>query len=106
VLLVFADALCPSCHQLWPDIAEWQTELAGALTVAAICSGSDQTIEIKTMGVPVSHVLLEGGAKTAEHYGLSLKPSAVFVSTAGLIDSQSVAGAAAVRALVAERTSL
>lgn len=102
VLLIFADAMCPSCHQLWPDIARWQTKHANALTVAAVCSGADQTIEMKVMGIPVTDVLLEGDAKVGDAFALSLRPSAVVVDETGLIASRSVAGVAAIRALADE----
>ena len=96
------DAMCPSCHQLWPDVARWQSEHAAALTVAAVCSGSDQAIEMKVMGFPVTDVLLEGDAKVGDAFGLTLRPSAVVVDAAGLIASRSVAGVAAIRTLAAE----
>jgi peroxiredoxin len=103
VALIFLSAHCPSCHELWPDIERWQTREARRLTVAAICSGSPQTLELKLMGHAVGNVLLEGDAQVAEAYALSLRPSAVIVGPSGTIASESAVGLAAIRALVAEQ---
>jgi|CXWL01.1.fsa_nt_gi uncharacterized membrane protein YphA (DoxX/SURF4 family) len=103
VALIFLSAHCPACHELWPDIERWQARDAHQVTVAEVCSGSAQTIELKLMGYSATNVLLEGDAQVAEAYALSLRPSAVIVGSTGLIDSGSVAGVAAIRALVAER---
>ena len=105
LLLIFSDALCPACGQLWPDVARWQQQHADRLAVAAVCSGAPQLIELKLMGAAVANVLLGGEAKIAETYQISTMPSAVIVDVDGRIDSESVAGVAAIRDLVARRTA-
>lgn len=98
--LIFMSAHCPACQELWPDIEAWQSGASEHLRVAVVCSGSAQTVEMKVMGHHVTNIILEGDTQVAEAYGLSLKPSVVLVAPTGLIDSRSVAGVGAIRALV------
>ncbi len=103
LVLIFLSSHCSACHELWPDIERWQARTADRVVVACVCSGSDQTIEVKVMGYAVSNVLLEGDAGVGEAYRIALRPSAVIVRN-GVIDSRSVVGTDAIRALVASRT--
>ena len=103
VLLVFLDAYCAACAQLWPDIERWQQQYAGVLTVAVICGGPPQAVEMKLIGTAVTNVLLRSDSAVPEMYSQSLTPSAVMVSPDGRIDSEAVAGVPAIRDLVAQR---
>lgn len=100
LLLVFMSAHCTACHQLWPDIERWQHDPRVPFAVACVCSGSDQSIEMRVMGHQVTHVLLEGEAQVGDAYGISLRPSAVFVAN-GRIASPTVAGVEGIRNLAA-----
>lgn len=102
VALIFLSAHCPSCQHLWPDIEEWQVRNAHQVTVVEVCSGSSEAIAQKLAGRAAANVLLEGDAQVADSYGMSLKPSVVIVGPGVLIESISVAGPLAIRALVAE----
>jgi hypothetical protein len=74
LLLIFSDAFCPACGQLWPDIARWQREQAGRVNIAVICGGPDQMIELKLMGAQVSNVLLRGSSTVHDAYQLTTNP--------------------------------
>jgi uncharacterized membrane protein YphA (DoxX/SURF4 family) len=100
VALVFLSAHCPACHELWSDIERWQSSDVGAVTVAAVCSGSPQTFELKLMGHTVMNVLLEGDTQVTEAYRISSRPAAVIVAPDGTIASGTFIGTAAVRALI------
>jgi uncharacterized membrane protein YphA (DoxX/SURF4 family) len=100
VALIFLSAHCPACHELWSDIERWQSSGLSPVTVAAVCGGSPQTFELKLMGHTVSNVLLEGDAKVAAAYGISITPSAVIVGSDGTVAGASATGAAAIRALL------
>jgi hypothetical protein len=102
VLLVFSDAYCPACGQLWPDIVRWQRDHADDVTVAVVCSGSPQTLEMKLMGHPVTNVLLAGDSRLGESYNLTQTPSAVLLDRDGRVASASATGVAAIRGLVAQ----
>jgi hypothetical protein len=109
VVLVFMSAHCTACHQLWPDIEGWQGNASTPFTVAAICSGSDQAIEIKVMGHQVRHLVLEGDSQLGAAYGVTLRPSAVVVAE-GRIASPTIPTVEGVRrlasGLAAERRAL
>lgn len=105
ILLIFSDALCSACAQLWPDIDRWQKELTEKLTVAAVCSGSEQYLEAKLMFVSVTNVLVDEGTKVHDAYAMTKNPSAVIITPDGRIDSAGVVGVPAIRDLVAQRTT-
>jgi len=106
LLLIFSDAHCSACAQLWPDISRWEQQCAGTLTVAVICGGPPPLVEMKLVGTSVTNVLLAGEAKLTDLYSLSLIPSAVIVGSDGRIDSEGAVGIPAIRSLVAQRTRL
>jgi len=103
VLLVFSSAYCPACAHLWPDIERWQQEYASVLTVAAICGGPSQMIEMKLLGLEVRNVLLQSDAAVSDLYNLSTTPSALVVGADGSIDSEVAEGVPAIRALADAR---
>jgi uncharacterized membrane protein YphA (DoxX/SURF4 family)/peroxiredoxin len=103
ILLIFTDALCPVCAGLWPDISQWQQEQAKKLTVAAVCSGSEQYLEAKLMFVTVTNVLIDEGSQVHDAYAMTRNPSAVIVTPDGRIDSPGVVGVPAIRDLVTQR---
>jgi uncharacterized membrane protein YphA (DoxX/SURF4 family) len=103
ILLIFSDVYCSACAQLWPDVEKWQREYAGALTVAVICGGASQLVEMKLMGTSVANVLLAEDAKVNDSYLLPLTPSAVFIGADGKIESGGATGIGAIRGLVRRR---
>jgi uncharacterized membrane protein YphA (DoxX/SURF4 family) len=103
ILLVFSDAHCSACGQLWRDVGRWQKEYADTLTIAVICGGPAPVIEMKVFGTGATNVLLRGDEKLGEAYNMTPTPSAVLVSADGRIDSAAVVGVAAIRELVAQR---
>jgi len=101
VLLVFMSAHCTACQHLWPDIEAWQRSPSTPFTVASICSGSDQSIELKVMGHQINHLVLEGASQVGTAYGVSLRPSAVVVA-GGRIASATIPTVEGVRRLAAD----
>jgi hypothetical protein len=103
VVLVFSSAHCPSCADLWPDIGPWQREPAPYPAVVVVATGSATAIELKLMGSGVRDVVLAEGAGLAEAYRVAGIPSAVVVSPARTVDSDTVTGPAAIRDLVRQQ---
>ncbi|MGE0593565.1 MAG: MauE/DoxX family redox-associated membrane protein [Vicinamibacterales bacterium] len=104
VLLVFSDAACSACNQLWPDIERWQRDHASALTIAVLAGGNPIVVEGKLFGFRVHNVLLRDDARLPEAYRLTMFPAAVIVGPDGRIDSTGAGGVPAIRALVEART--
>jgi uncharacterized membrane protein YphA (DoxX/SURF4 family) len=102
-LLVFSSALCPSCAELWPDIGRWQAQLGSRVAVTVVGMGSAMAIEMKLMGSGVRDAVLAEGTDLDQQYRIAGIPSAVVVSPAGAIDSETVLGPLAVRDLVRRR---
>jgi uncharacterized membrane protein YphA (DoxX/SURF4 family) len=100
VLLIFSSAHCPACAELWPDIGRWQRDHVRTLKVMVVGTGSATALEMKLMGTGVSEVLLAEGSKLADTYRVGGIPSAVVVGPDGRIESDTVMGQAAIRALV------
>jgi hypothetical protein len=100
VLLIFSSSHCPACAGLWPDIGRWQRDHAKTLKIAVIGSGSALALEMKIIGTGVQDVLLAADATLLEAYQMPGVPSAVVVRADGKVDSGTVMGPAAIRALV------
>jgi peroxiredoxin len=93
VLLVFSDAQCGPCRKLAPEVARWQRERAGALTVAVVERGLEHEHSVDEHGR--AHVL-----HSDEHvwraYGADGTPSAVLVDVGGRIASPVATGGPAI----------
>lgn len=102
VMLLFTDPGCGPCNALLPDIARWQRELAGALTVGLISSGTADRNRAKASEHGISQIMLQENRAVSSQFKAHGTPSAVMVSAAGLIDSPVAAGSEAIRQLVAK----
>lgn len=99
VLLVFSDPGCGPCGALLPEIARWQRERAGALTVALVSRGTADANRAKLGENKVSAVLLQNDREVAAAYQASGTPAAVLVNSDGTIGSPLATGAQAIEAL-------
>ena len=99
MLLVFTDPDCGPCIALAPQVAAWQRDLAGDVTIAVIENGDRRS------AAPDEHgrrdVLLQRDGQVASAYRAEGTPSAVLVATDGRIASGVAPGGAAIEALLA-----
>jgi thiol-disulfide isomerase/thioredoxin len=104
-MLVFSDPGCGPCNALMPEVARWQQEHAGKLTIAVISRGDLEANRSKAGQHGVRNVLLQKNREVAESYETRGTPSAVLVRPNGTIGSSVAAGAEAIRGLVATATT-
>ena len=104
-MLLFTDPGCGPCNALLPDIAKWQRELVGALTIGLISSGTTDRNRAKAAEHGISQIMLQENREVSTQFKAHGTPSAVIVSPAGLIDSPVAAGSGAIRQLVAKVTN-
>lgn len=100
VMLIFSDPNCGPCTTLLPDIAAWQREHMGALTIAMVSRGSAEANRDKAGKSGVGTILLQKDREVAEAYNAPATPSAVIVGVDGTIASTLAEGAQAIRLLV------
>jgi peroxiredoxin len=101
VLLAFMDPACGPCNALLPDLGRWQREPAAAFAIAIVSRGTPDENRHKSAEHGLTHVLLQQDREVAEAYRAYGTPSAVLVRPDGTIGSPLVAGADAIRSLVA-----
>lgn len=98
VLLVFSQPGCRACDALMPDIARWQHELAGRVTVALISGGSASS------GPAVEHglhpLLVDDRRISFAAYGITATPSAVLIDPDRRLVAAPARGARAIGDLV------
>jgi thiol-disulfide isomerase/thioredoxin len=99
LVLVFSSPGCGPCLELLPELAGWQSEHEGAVTIAIITRPSDNggPSEVER---PFHHVLLQQEYEAMEAFGAPGTPSAVILTRDGTIGSQVAVGAEAIRALL------
>jgi uncharacterized membrane protein YphA (DoxX/SURF4 family)/thiol-disulfide isomerase/thioredoxin len=87
LLLMFMSPGCGPCAALMPRVHEWQQTLSERLTIAIFSTGSaEQNAVFEEYGL--DHVLLQEKVEVADQFGVTVTPSAVFVSREGKIASQ------------------
>ncbi len=101
VLLGFVDPGCGPCTSLLPDLARWQKELAGTVTLALLSRGTVEENRAKIGTLGLTQMLLQHDREVAEAYQAYGTPSMVLVRPDGTVGSAVAAGAEAIRALVA-----
>jgi len=99
VLLVFAAPSCQSCAALMPDVAAWERDLDGALTVAVVSSDA-------TAGEGAAHeyglraVLADTRREVADAYRTVGTPAAVVVGVDGRVATDTAHGADEIHSLM------
>jgi peroxiredoxin len=99
-MLVFTDPGCGPCTALLPQVAAWQRDHEGRLTIALISRGSIDDNRAKAAEHGASRMFVEEGMDVSSLYEAQATPSAVVVSADGRIASHLVGGEPAIRALV------
>jgi thiol-disulfide isomerase/thioredoxin len=104
VMLLFTDPACGPCSALMPQIAAWQRDLSGVLTIAVLTRGSPQDNRAKAREHAVANVWLDDGLAAYHAYRIQGTPGAVLIDRQGLIASDVVGGAEAISTLVENLT--
>ena len=99
VLLLFSDPGCGPCTRLAPEVARWQRDHAGELTIAVVESeredrGPDEHGR--------RHILLQRESEVADLYRAQGTPTAVLIDRDGAIAGPVAAGGTQIEAVVAE----
>jgi thiol-disulfide isomerase/thioredoxin len=105
LMFVFSDADCGPCNALLPELAEWQRTHRDRLGVVVIATGEPERNRAKASEDGLDRVLLAESRDVADAFQARLTPAAVVVGADGLVESPVVAGADAIRALVAQTDS-
>lgn len=100
VLLFFSDTKCGPCTALLPEVAGWQKELAGRVTVAVVTRGTLADTRAKSSPHGLKIVALDPDRDVAKLYGVAGTPAAVHIDRHGMLASPVAAGPVAIRALV------
>jgi peroxiredoxin len=106
VLLIFSDPGCGPCNALLPEIARWQRDYAGRLTLALISRSTPEANRVKTSVHEITHVLLQQDREVARAYQAHGTPCAVLIHPDGTIGSPLACGAESIRALAAQVVGL
>jgi peroxiredoxin len=100
VMLIFSDPGCGPCNALMPEVAGWQREHAGSLTLAILSRGKAEVNQEKAEKAGLNLVFLQKDREISEAYKALGTPSAVIVNRDGTIGSQVEGGAERIRELV------
>jgi peroxiredoxin len=102
VMLIFSDPSCGPCSALMPDVATWQRDHGGRLTIAVVSRGELAANRATAAEHGLTLVLLQKDREVASAYRYPGTPSAVLVGADGTIASAVRGGAEGVRALLAQ----
>jgi methylamine dehydrogenase accessory protein MauD len=105
VVLLFTDPDCGACLALLPEVALWQRQYAGKVSMALISGGTHEANRAKAVEFKLAQVLVQKRHEVGEAYWYAGTPSAVVVDTDGRIATPLVAGADAVRSLLEQMVS-
>jgi methylamine dehydrogenase accessory protein MauD len=100
VLLIFTSPKCPPCVAIFKEIKEWQDAHNDQLTIALISSGTIKENFVNVARNRLGQVLLQEKREVGQQYGATATPTAVVVSTDGLIASHVAGGAREIRELL------
>lgn len=106
LLLFFTDPNCGPCKSLMPDIGRYQDQHSSALTIALISEGKPEANRVMAKEYGLNQVLVQKDREVAESYEAYGTPCAVLVQPDGTIGSALAMGADAVRALVAQASTM
>ncbi len=101
VMLVFADADCCACEALLPHVGRWQQALAGQLTIALVSNDDFESARrVLCERYGIADVLLQSDFQVSDRFLTRGSPSAVMVSSDGLIASDTATGYQMIHSLV------
>src|SRR5208282_927347 len=98
VVLIFSDSNCGPCKALMPEVARWQREFSGKLTVAVVSRGVSNEKMAAKHGL--ENVFVQKNREVAERYHAFGTPTAVLVEANGVIASGLGSGVAQITSLV------
>jgi uncharacterized membrane protein YphA (DoxX/SURF4 family)/peroxiredoxin len=101
VMVMFADADCCACEALLPHVSRWQKALAGRMTIALVSNdeaGAAKRVLCEDYGI--SDVMLQSDFRQSDEFLTRGSPSAVIVSSDGMIASDTAVGYQMIHALV------
>lgn len=101
IVLIFSDPDCSPCSALLPDIARWEREHAGKLTIVLVSRGSRKANRARIGENRLKYVLLQKSREVAEAYKVNGTPSAVLIDLDGKVASFLAMGSQAIAGLVA-----
>jgi thiol-disulfide isomerase/thioredoxin len=99
-LLVFADPNCGSCLALLPDVARWQRELAGDLTVVVVAAGNAEEVRAETDVHGLADVVVQRERSVSDAYRMGGTPAAIVVGADGRIAVEEAEGAEEIHLLI------
>jgi thiol-disulfide isomerase/thioredoxin len=102
LLLIFASPQCDPCKTLLPEVARWQAEHAGRLTVAVASDGTPEDVRAEAEKLGLDHVLVDEGAGLHRSFEADGTPSAVLIAADGSIASRVAPGPDRIREIVSD----
>src|ERR1700691_1053632 len=103
LLLIFIEPGCGGCDALMPEVARWQRDYEGRLSIALVGRGALETNRAKAAQHQLRNFLLQLDQETSRAYQTEGTPTAVLIKN-GRIASPVAGGADAIHALVAKAT--
>jgi thiol-disulfide isomerase/thioredoxin len=100
LMLIFTDPGCGPCNALMPQVAQWQREHEGALTIALVGRGDVEDNRAKVAEHGVRQFFVEEGSEVSSLYQAQATPTAVVIDAEGRIASPLHGGEPGIRALL------
>jgi peroxiredoxin len=102
LVLVFSQPGCGACDALLPDIARWQKDLDGRVTIAIVSGGSRKDNLVKARKYGVQQMLADEHRSVLAAYGVTATPSAVLIDGDGTIVVAPAQGAREIEDLIGQ----
>jgi peroxiredoxin len=100
LVLVFSQPGCQGCDALLPDIARWQAELKGRVTLTVVSGGSQADASGKAREHGLRRLLVDDRQRVFRSYGVSATPSAVLIDAGRSVITSPALGAGEIERLV------
>lgn len=100
VLLVFSSPFCKPCEPIPSNLVKWARGLEQIPNIVLISKGRPQDTTPKLKDFGTANVLLQRESEVAEMYDCISTPSAVLISTDGVIRSELATGGPAIKQLL------
>jgi peroxiredoxin len=100
LMLIFTDSGCAPCAALMPQVAAWQREHEGVLTIAFVARGNAKDNGAKAAEHGAARMFIEEGTEVSSLYDAQATPTAVVIDPDGRIASPLAGGEPGVRSLL------
>src|SRR4051812_19647183 len=100
LMLIFTDSSCAPCAALMPQVAAWQREHDGALTIAFIARGNAKDNGAKAAEHGAARMFIEEGTEVSSLYEAQATPMAVVIDPDGRVASPLAGGEPGIRSLL------